>query len=213
MAQEPEDKQVQQADTADNVTAEQVLDDGIEVEATTSHETEEVTEETNDDTTHVDSDEADEEEQVDGTAALQTQINTLEDRLLRSQAEIQNIQQRNAREKAALLQYDGQKLATAILPAIDNLERALAVEANDDVAKQIKTGVELTLKTLQSALSEHGIQAVGEVGETFDPNQHQAIQTVPADDDHAADTIANVLQKGYVLHDRVLRPAMVAVAQ
>lgn len=212
MAQEPEDKQVQDADTADNVTAEQVLDDGIEVESTTTNDTEEVTEETNGDTAQADSEESS-EEKVDGTAALQTQINTLEDRLLRSQAEIQNIQQRNAREKAALLQYDGQKLATAILPAIDNLERALAVEADDDIAQQIKTGVELTLKTLQSALSEHGIQAVGEVGEAFDPNQHQAIQTVPADDAHPADTIANVLQKGYVLHDRVLRPAMVAVAQ
>lgn len=151
--------------------------------------------------------------EVDETAQLKVQLEELEDKLLRAQAETQNIQQRNARERAALLQYDGQKLATALLPVVDNLERALAVEATDDVAQQIKTGVELTLKTLQNTLVEHGIKPVGEIGEAFDPNQHQAIQTVPADDDHPADTIAQVLQKGYVLHDRVLRPAMVAVAQ
>jgi molecular chaperone GrpE len=76
---------------------------------------------------------------------LTEQVNNLEEKLLRSQAEIQNIQQRNARELQNVRKYDGQKLASAVLPAVDNLERALQVEANDEVSKQIKTGVEMTL--------------------------------------------------------------------
>ena len=135
----------------------------------------------------------------------------LEDKELRLQAEIQNIQQRNARETQALLKYDGQKLAAAILPAVDNMERALDVNAEDEVAQQIKKGVEITLNTLKQALKDRGIEAIGTVGESFDPTKHQAIQSVESDLESAK--IAQVLQKGYMLHDRVLRPAMVAVSQ
>lgn len=139
-------------------------------------------------------------------------IADLEDQLLRSKAEIQNIQQRQARELQSVRKYDGQKLAAAVLPAVDNLERALEVEADDAVAKQIKTGVEMTLKTLVQALTDNGISATGEVGETFDPTKHQAIQSVESTSVDS-DQIASVLQKGYILQDRVLRPAMVAVAK
>lgn len=139
-------------------------------------------------------------------------ISDLEDQLLRLQAEIQNIQQRQARELQNVRKYDGQKLAAAVLPAVDNLERALEVEVDDSVAKQIKAGVEMTLKTLVQALTDNGISATGEVGETFDPTKHQAIQSVESADVDS-DQIASVLQKGYVLQDRVLRPAMVAVAK
>lgn len=139
-------------------------------------------------------------------------VSGLEDQLLRSQAEIQNMQQRHAREIQNVHKYDGQKLASAVLPAVDNLERALLVESEDAVAQQIKTGVEMTLKTLVQALTDNGISATGEVGETFDPTKHQAIQSVDSDNVDS-DQIASVLQKGYILQDRVLRPAMVAVAK
>lgn len=145
-------------------------------------------------------------------ADLEAKVAELEDKLLRSQAEIQNIQQRHAREVQNVRKYDGQKLAGAVLPAVDNLERALQVEADDTVTKQIKTGVEMTLKTLIQALADNGISATGEVGEAFDPTKHQAIQSV-ASEDVASDEIAAVLQKGYMIQDRVLRPAMVAVAK
>ena len=92
------------------------------------------------------------------------------------------------------------------------MERALEVEADDAVAKQIKAGVEMTLKTLVQALTDNGISATGEVGETFDPTKHQAIQSVESTTVDS-DQIASVLQKGYILQDRVLRPAMVAVAK
>lgn len=145
-------------------------------------------------------------------ADLEAKVAELEDKLLRSQAEIQNIQQRHAREVQIVRKYDGQKLAGAVLPAVDNLERALQVEADDTVTKQIKTGVEMTLKTLVQALADNGISATGEVGEAFDPTKHQAIQSVESED-VASDEIAAVLQKGYMIQDRVLRPAMVAVAK
>lgn len=145
-------------------------------------------------------------------ADLEAKVAELEDKLLRSQAEFQNIQQRHAREVQNVRKYDGQKLAGAVLPAVDNLERALQVEADDTVTKQIKTGVEMTLKTLVQALADNGISATGEVGEAFDPTKHQAIQSVESED-VASDEIAAVLQKGYMIQDRVLRPAMVAVAK
>jgi len=141
-----------------------------------------------------------------------SQVSSLEDQLLRSQAEIQNIQQRHAREVQNVRKYDGQELASAVLPAVDNLERALLVESEDAVAQQIKTGVEMTLKTLVQALTDNGISETGEVGELFDPTKHQAIQSVSSDEVDS-DQIASVLQKGYMLQDRVLRPAMVAVAK
>lgn len=153
-------------------------------------------------------------ESVEATkiADLEAKVAELEDKLLRSQAEIHNIQQRHAREVQNVRKYDGQKLAGAVLPAVDNLERALQVEADDAVTKQIKTGVEMTLKTLVQALADNGISATGAVGETFDPTKHQAIQSVESED-VASDEIAAVLQKGYMIQDRVLRPAMVAVAK
>ncbi|CAK1237333.1 nucleotide exchange factor GrpE [Fructobacillus tropaeoli] len=155
-----------------------------------------------------------EEPAVDPLADLQAALEKKDDELLRAQAEIQNIQSRNAREIQNIRKYDGQKLAEAILPVVDNLERALAVEVgDDDQVAQIHKGVEITLKTLKQALTTNGIQEVGQVGDDFDPNTMQGVQSVPAEGEIKADQVATVLQKGYVLQDRVIRPAMVAVAQ
>ena len=144
---------------------------------------------------------------VDPIVALETKIAEAEEKI----AEAEDKYLRYAKEQATAVKYASQNLAKSVLPALDNLERALQVEADDAAAQQIKTGVEMVYKTLVSALEDNDIKAVGAEGEPFDPNFHQAIQSVPADDDHPADTIAQVLQKGYVLADRVIRPAMVAV--
>ena len=149
--------------------------------------------------------------EADQISELETKVAEAEDRYLRAEAEMRNMQSRYAKEQTQAVKFANQKLAASVLPAVDNLERALQVEVEDGAAKQIKDGVEMVYKTLISALEEHDVKAVGETGEAFDPNFHQAIQSVPADDDHPADTIATVLQKGYVLADRVIRPAMVAV--
>ncbi|MBS9338066.1 nucleotide exchange factor GrpE [Fructobacillus sp. M2-14] len=157
---------------------------------------------------------AEEAKEKDQVAELKEALEKKDDELLRAQAEIQNIQTRNAREIANIRKYDGQKLAESILPVVDNLERALAVETDgDDKVAQIHKGVEITLKTMKAALTEHGIEEVGKVGDDFDPNTMQGVQSVPAEGDVKADQVAAVLQKGYKLQDRVIRPAMVAVAQ
>ena len=136
-----------------------------------------------------------------------------EDKFYRAEAEMQNMQQRFNKERANILKYEGQDLAKSILPALDNLERALSVSADDPASKKIQDGVELTYKSLSNALTDNGIVKIGRAGDQFDPNLHNAIQKTPIDDPEKQKegTIAVVLQKGYQLHDRVLRPAMVSV--
>lgn len=129
-----------------------------------------------------------------------------ENKYLRAHAEMQNIQRRANEERQQLQKYRSQDLAKAILPSLDNLERALAVEGLTD---DVKKGLEMTRDSLIRALNEEGVEEV--VVENFDHNLHMAVQTLPADEEHPADSIAQVLQKGYKLHERLLRPAMVVV--
>lgn len=144
---------------------------------------------------------------------LKQERDAFEDKYLRAAVEIQNMNARFEKEQQKMLKYDGQKLAKAILPVVDNLERALATEAKDDSAASLKKGVQMVYDHLERALKENGITAIDGAGDKFDPNTQQAVQTVAADDKHPADTVAQVLQKGYYLKDRVLRPAMVVVAK
>ena len=136
----------------------------------------------------------------------QEKAEEFENKYLRAHAEMQNIQRRANEERQQLQRYRSQDLAKAILPSLDNLERALSVEGLTD---DVKKGLEMVQASLIQALKEEGVEEV-EV-ESFDHNLHMAVQTLPADDDHPADSIAQVLQKGYKLHERLLRPAMVVV--
>ncbi|MGV3082360.1 nucleotide exchange factor GrpE [Streptococcus dysgalactiae] len=129
-----------------------------------------------------------------------------ENKYLRAHAEMQNIQRRANEERQNLQRYRSQDLAKKILPSLDNLERALAVEGLTD---DVKKGLEMVQESLVQALKEEGIEEVAV--ESFDHNLHMAVQTLPADDEHPADSIAQVFQKGYKLHERLLRPAMVVV--
>ena len=153
-------------------------------------------------------------EQVESVSPEKTELELanegaedVENKYLRAHAEMQNIQRRANEERQQLQRYRSQDLAKAILPSIDNLERALAVEGLTD---DVKKGLEMVQESLIHALKEEGIEEISADG-AFDHNYHMAIQTVPADDEHPADTIAQVFQKGYKLHDRILRPAMVVV--
>ena len=150
------------------------------------------------------------EEADDKLTELQKKYDAMEDSFLRSQAEIKNIQMRNQKEQANLLKYDGQSLAKDVLPVLDNLERALAAEATDE---SLKKGVQMTYDHMKHALEDHGVKEIEAQGQAFDPTIHQAVQTVAVDGDQKADTVVQVFQKGYYLKDRVLRPAMVVVAQ
>lgn len=146
-------------------------------------------------------------------ATLKEKNKDLEDKYLRSEAEIQNMQNRYSKERAQLIKYESQSLAKDVLPAMDNLERALSVKADDDVSKQLKKGVQMTLNSLNKAMKDHGIVEIKAEGVKFDPTLHQAVQTVAAENDDQKDHVVQVLQKGYQYKDRTLRPAMVVVAQ
>ncbi|MFC6274695.1 nucleotide exchange factor GrpE [Levilactobacillus tangyuanensis] len=145
--------------------------------------------------------------------ALKKRADDFEDKYLRAEAEVQNMQTRFQKEQATLIKYDGQQLAKDVLPVIDNLERALDVEAADEAGTQLKKGVQMTYDHLEDALKRNHVTEIIAEGQKFDPTQHQAVQSVPAEDGQEADTVVKVLQKGYLLKDRVLRPAMVIVAQ
>lgn len=146
-------------------------------------------------------------------ADLTAKNKELEDKYFRSEAEIQNAQRRYSKERANLVKYESQRLGKDILPSVDNLERALQVKADDEVSSQLKKGIEMTLEGLVRALKDNGIEEIKADGEKFDPTLHQAVQSVPAENDDQKDHIVQVLQKGYVYKDRTLRPAMVVVGQ
>jgi len=153
------------------------------------------------------------EEEVDELTKLQTQLSEMEDKYLRAAAEMQNIVRRSREERETLQRYRSQDLAKKILPALDNLERALAIEVDDEAGQNLKKGIEMVAESLINALKEENVEEIPALDQPFDPNLHQAVQTVAVEDGQASDTVVQVFQKGYKLNERVLRPAMVVVAQ
>ena len=128
---------------------------------------------------------------------------------LRARAEVENIRRRAEQDVEKAHKFALEKFSKEMLTVVDNLERGLqALEGADE---SVKSGVELTHKGLVSTLNNFGIEAVGVVGEAFNPDLHQAISMQPAEGIEA-NHISVVLQKGYTLHGRVIRPAMVMVA-
>ena len=136
-----------------------------------------------------------------------------QDLLLRTRAEIDNMRRRSEQDIEKAHKFALEKFSKDILNTIDNLERALATPANkeDENIKALFDGVELTLKELLSTVSRFGVEPVGSVGDTFNPDLHQAISMQPAEG-FESNQITTVLQKGYTLNGRVIRPAMVMVA-
>ncbi|MDI9205647.1 nucleotide exchange factor GrpE [Ligilactobacillus saerimneri] len=146
-------------------------------------------------------------------AELKQKNEELENKYLRAAAEIQNMTRRFKKEQEQLLRYEGQSLARDILPVVDNLQRALLTEADDDASRQLKHGIELVAKDLEKALKDNKITQIDALNQPFDPQIHQAVKTVPAENEDQKDHVIEVYQEGYLLRDRVLRPAMVVVAQ
>ena len=136
-----------------------------------------------------------------------------QDLLLRTRAEIDNIRRRTEQDIEKAHKFALEKFAKDILNTIDNLERALATPANmeDESIKALFNGVELTLKELLATVARFGVEPVGVVGEIFNPDLHQAISMQPMEG-FETNQITTVLQKGYLLNGRVIRPAMVMVA-
>jgi molecular chaperone GrpE len=141
----------------------------------------------------------------------------LKDQLLRALAEAENTRRRSQRDREESARYAAAPLARDILPVADNLARALAAVpaealAKDEALKNLVEGIAATERQLQSALERHDIKTVEALGEKFDSHRHQAMYEMPGEGKPAG-TIVQVLQKGYTLHDRLLRPALVGVAK
>ena len=150
--------------------------------------------------------------------ALETEIAELRDRALRAMAEADNAQKRAARDVSESRKYGATALARDVLTVADNLGRALLAvpdvpREDDENLFNLRTGVDMTLKEMLQALERHGVKKVTpEPGERFDHNRHQAMFEVPTDE-LAPGAVAQVVQDGYVIHDRLLRPALVGVAR
>lgn len=132
------------------------------------------------------------------------------DAWLRAKAEAENIRRRAQQDIANAHKYGIEKFAGELVAVMDSLEAALASTDNATV-ETYKNGVELTLKQLSSAFEKSGLAEINPVGEKFDPHRHQAISMVESEQE--PNTVVNVLQKGYIIGDRVLRPALVMVAK
>lgn len=143
-------------------------------------------------------------------AAAQAQIADMQDAFLRAKAEAENIRRRAQEDISKAHKFAIEGFAEMLVPVRDSLEMALAIETPSIDA--LKEGVEMTLKQLAGAFEKNKLtEVLPQAGDKLDPTRHQAISMVPAEQE--ANTVVNVLQKGYMISDRLLRPALVTVAQ
>jgi molecular chaperone GrpE len=150
-------------------------------------------------------------------AELEAEVAELKDRTLRNVAEMENLRRRTEREVADARQYGIAAFARDMLTAGDNLARAMEAvpqeeRAGNSALTALIDGVEMTERDLQNSLEKHGVRKLDPLGQKFDPHVHQAVFEVPTDAQPAG-TVMQVMQSGYVIGDRVLRPAMVGVAK
>lgn len=144
--------------------------------------------------------------------ALRAERNDLKDKFMRALADAENARKRSDRDRREAEQYGGSKLARDMLPVYDNLRRALDAAGEDALSGPVLEGVGLTLRELVNVFKKHGIEPIEpQVGDRFDPQLHQAMFEAPLPDTKAGDII-QVSQSGFMLHDRLLRPAQVGVS-
>jgi molecular chaperone GrpE len=143
-------------------------------------------------------------------SSLELELEEAKNKYLRLQADFENNKRRAKLDYESALKYGIQNLVTNLLPALDNFERALNIEAENDQAKSILQGVEMVYKQLQQALVNEGLEIIQAEGQQFDPYIHQAVMQIN-DDSYEPNIIVQELQKGYKLKDKVIRPSMVKV--
>lgn len=135
------------------------------------------------------------------------------ERALRTAAEMENLRRRTELDVEKAHKFALEKFANELLPVLDNLERAIELaDKENEALKPMIEGVELTLKSMQSGVAKFGLVALDPINQPFDPNAHQAMSMVPSAD-VAPNTVIAVMQKGYDLNGRVIRPAMVMIAK
>lgn len=145
-------------------------------------------------------------------AESETKATQYWERLLRMQAETDNAARRAERDIANAHKYALEKFVLELLPVIDSMERSLQISADDVSAKAVLEGIELTLKMFYTTLQKFGVEQVSPENEAFNPEQHQAV-SVLADPKVKPNTVISVLQKGYLLNNRLIRPALVIVSK
>jgi len=153
------------------------------------------------------------EEALARLADAEEECSRFEDRFLRVQAEMQNLRRRTEQDVQRAHKFGQERFSSELLIVMDNLERALSAASDheDDVVKAIYEGVNLTLKSFADCFAKFNIEAVDPMGEPFDPALHQAM-SIQENGEVEPNTVIAVMQKGYTLHGRVLRPAMVVVS-
>ena len=143
---------------------------------------------------------------------LEAKLEEAENKILRMQADFENSRRRARLDLEATEKYKSQGLITELLPAIDNFERALKMEADNEQATSLLQGMEMVYRSLLDTLKKEGAEQIEAVGKEFDPHLHQAIMQVE-DENFGSNIVVEEFQKGYILKDRVIRPAMVKVNQ
>ncbi len=134
------------------------------------------------------------------------------DNLQRLKAEFDNFRKRMLKEQSEFLKLAAQEVIGTLLPVLDSFERALAHEIHGDQIDEYKGGMQMVHKQFEEALSKEGLKALEPVGEPFDPTRHEAMLTMESDE-YPEGTVVQVIEKGYLLKDRVIRPAKVAVVE
>ncbi|WP_223591306.1 nucleotide exchange factor GrpE [Neobacillus bataviensis] len=152
------------------------------------------------------------EEQLKEIQMLQEKLDAADNRYLRLQADFDNFRRRTKLDLEASEKYRAQKLIMDLLPALDNFERALKVEADNEQTKSLLQGMDMVFRSLVDALKKEGLEPIEAVGKEFDPHQHQAVMQ-GEDENYGSNIVIEEFQKGYLLKDRVIRPSMVKVNQ
>lgn len=160
------------------------------------------------------------EEAIDPLAALQGQVEAMRaeanknwDLYLRERADLENVRKRNQRDKEDAIRFANDRLLKEMIPVLDNLERAVEHAGQEEGDNQgLLEGVNMTIIQFRKALEDFGVKAINAIGSDFDPNLHQAMGHLESAE-QAPNTVVTEFQKGYLLHDRLLRPSLVMVAK
>lgn len=151
-------------------------------------------------------------ELIEKLSEKEKQVNENYDLYLRANAELENVKKRSKKDKEDWVKYSNESLIKEILPVLDNLEMAIAHSKNENSLDALREGVELTLKGMKDALKKSGLKELEAKGEIFDPCYHHAVSEQSSDEADAG-TVLEELQKGYLLHDRLIRPSMVVISK
>ena len=148
---------------------------------------------------------------IDPVKVLESKVEELEKEKQYSTAEMVNLRQRYARDRNTLLKYSSMNLATKILPVLDNLEKAISIENSE--SEKFLEGVNMTLNKLKSVLENEGVEKIEALDKVFNPSFMEAIAVIPVPDGKERGTVVEIIEQGYMFHERVLRPVKVIVSE